>query len=100
MPTEALFINSQLFALYDEDQEEGEYLDMEDLDGIRLVFEPDADFLEMTREEVYDMTLETGAIFQNHFYQAALEMQERLRVAEEVADLIMRAEEGDADWEL
>jgi hypothetical protein len=100
MPTEALFVNSVAYALPEAEMEDGDALDEEALDGIRLVFEPDADFLEMTSQEIWDMTLETSAIFQDHLNSALLVMQERLCIATEIADLIMRAEEEEPDWEL
>lgn len=100
MPTEAIFINSQVYALPEAEMEDGDYLDAEELEGIRLVFEPEVDFLNMTRQEILDMTLETAAIWQDHTFSAIMEMQDRLRIATEIADLIEMAETQEPDWEL
>jgi len=100
MPVESLFVSSTVYALPEADMEDGDYLDVEDIEGINLVLEPGVDFLNMTRQEILDMTLETAAIWQDQVYSSILVMQDRLTLATEIADLIDMAENQEPDWEL
>ncbi len=78
---------------------EMEVLDEIDLENIWAEFES-GNFLRATHQELFDMSLEMSTMFHNDLYSALQIMQADVREAHDEAVLIVRAQEGDSDWEL
>jgi hypothetical protein len=96
----SVYLAAFAYALAEVDQEEGDSLHEEELDGIRVTFEEDVEFHEFEDEDILNMAEEVASIFKEHLMCSLFSMRDVLREGAELADVYDMYENQEPDWEV